>query len=288
MHPCPAATWLAVLAAGCLASGCDDPERPAFVPRSWRGVYDPSAGGVDAFSFTPESPPSGLQFVVLAVGLEPTSGNLQAEVALGNTRHVAVHGPAAVGFRDFAPAGVKSAFTVCDDPEADPQVSACYIDYRNACGPEGTLYTGERSEGLMWSFVNPGNEAFSFLVWLSDDAGPRPGEISGVVYADANRNGRRDPGEAGIPDTSVSLSPGPPFFVRKSNRVGHFAFQVGQAGTYHATLVDRDHCPDVLPAEHVVFITRRPWGSLTASGHVDFACGVGASDETVMPDLAPR
>ena len=286
MHPRrAAAAWLALLAPAWLTSGCDDPQRPAVIPRSWRGVYDPSVGGVDALSFTPESPPSGLQFVVLSVGLEPGTGIVQAEVALRNTRHVAIHGPAAVGLRDFAPADVRSMFTVCDDPEEYRGESACFIDYRDACGPEGTLYTGESSEALTWSFANPGGEAFSFLVWLSDDAGPRPGEISGVVYADANRNGRRDPGEAGIPGAIVSVSPGP---LCKSNFVGHFALQVDQAGTYHARLAARNECAQVFPAEHVILIARRPWGSLTASGRVDFGCGVGGSDETDMSDLAPR
>ena len=296
----PGTTLVSLVIPGLLVLVCDNPQSPPTPALTWRGAYDPNVPGRDALTFTRESPSSGFQFVVFAVDFEPATGILRAEVAIQNTWHRTVQGPAAVGMADFVPNGIVSLFTVCDGGATPVPVSArsgatalgassrasgCFIDYRDTYGPEGALYTGESSKSLQWTFRNPAREAFSFRVWLDDDGGPLPGQISGVVFEDANRNGRRDSGETGIPDAFVRLESGDLGLLGRANHVGRFAYQVAQPGTYRVAPAGPAACPAPMPPVRVVTIMRGPSGELTSSDHVDFGCGVGVSAPTATVEV---
>jgi hypothetical protein len=297
----PGTALVSLVTPALLVVACDNPQSPQTPALTWRGAYDPNVPGRDALTFTLESPSSGFQFVVFAVDFEPATGMLQAEVAIQNTWHRIVQGPAAVGMADFVPNGIESLFTVCDGGPvpipvplspgttaagASSRGPGCFIDYRDTYGPEGALYTGESSKRLQWTFLNPAREAFSFRVWLDADGEPRPGQISGVVFADANRNGRRDAGETGIPDAYVGLESGDRGLLGRANHVGRFAYQVGQPGTYRAAPAGPDACPAAMPPERVVTILRGPSGALTSSDRVDFGCAVGGSAPTATVEVS--
>lgn len=69
--------------------------------------------------------------------------------------------------------------------------------------------------------------------------GSGSGRLSGVVYLDANENGRLDAGEAGAPNVTVILDGR--FSVRTDSN-GRFDFQAVAAG-HHVITVQTDNLP---------------------------------------------
>jgi hypothetical protein len=69
--------------------------------------------------------------------------------------------------------------------------------------------------------------------------GSGSGRLSGVVYLDANENGRLDAGEAGAPNVTVVLDGR---FSTRTNASGRFEFPAVVAG-HHVLTVEQDNLP---------------------------------------------
>ncbi len=96
------------------------------------------------------------------------------------------------------------------------------IDASKPIGPYN-LYI-KTSDPSCWGchfFYNALNYAFT--------VGPPDGYATGLVYADKNRNGRRDPGENGIPNQMVQIMP--LNVITKTDSSGMYSFGLGN-GTY--------------------------------------------------------
>jgi hypothetical protein len=78
-------------------------------------------------------------------------------------------------------------------PPSGPPPLPYGFDYSDHLGDDGVLDTGEASGPKTWVFHDPGLGAFSFAARVDSGTEPtlRP-YVGGVVYHDANRNGRRD------------------------------------------------------------------------------------------------
>ena len=98
--------------------------------------------------------------------------------------------------------------------------------------------------------------------------GGASGEIAGVVYLDANNNGRCDAGEAGAPNVTVVLDGR---FSVQTDASGRFAFPVVATGRHIITVI-----PDNLPL---------PW-TLVNEGRAEVA--VTTRDRTDIDIAAQR
>jgi hypothetical protein len=100
-------------------------------------------------------------------------------------------------------------------------------------------------------------------------AGPTPttdsaaGRIEGRVWADANRDGSKDPGEVDLPGVRLDLTgPGGPR-VAVTDSTGHFAFEGLSGGDYQVDVAQAS-----LPAGYVLVSGREPWTGYVGPGVV--------------------
>ncbi|MFQ5601185.1 MAG: SdrD B-like domain-containing protein [Candidatus Krumholzibacteriia bacterium] len=214
-----------------------------------------------------------LRLVAAEIHLD-SIGLLHALVSIHNAGRDSIPGPAGVAVLGFVPPAVRPVNAVCPpqpDPEPTPEL-CCVFDHRETYGVDGLLAPGETSEPVEWIFENTGGESFAFRARLAPDGSPLEGEISGVVFEDLDRDGRRDLDEPGVPGVSVGLEKPGVVLIRRTDDRGRFAFGVNEPGIYRVRKQVLEGWRPTTPSQLQVFIVRRPDGSLSGFGRADFGC----------------
>ncbi len=98
------------------------------------------------------------------------------------------------------------------------------FDGRDTAGSLGGTVADDSISNVV---LNPGDDAVNYLFGELT-----PARLSGFVYIDANNNGIKDPGEAGIPDVIVSLLGGGGFVFANTRADGSYTFTGLPFGTY--------------------------------------------------------
>lgn len=281
--------WGAVLVLAVALSSCNDPQAPQIESKDYRATYDAGRGTLEFKLQSADGTISPLRLIADQITYNTETHQVHAWVALLNTAAGAMPGPDEIVVSDFSPTGVWPVNAVCTDCAAGmpPAECApgCAFDHRGTYGEDGWLAAGETSQAVEWILSNPAGESFAFRARLGDTTTPGNGMISGVVFNDANRDGRRDPGEIGYVGAMVTLSRGDSLQITRTNARGFYAFQVMEAGLYELIWDPSSTpvcdpilgmpcvaCQPTTPTRLQVAILQRPDGSLSSFNEGDFGC----------------
>jgi len=254
-------------------SGCNNPQAPAPGTDDYRGSYDPSPTGL---LFRLESPSGdGTPFLLQAADLrfDPQTRHLRAQVSIHNGGSKTVPGPEGVAVFDFVPTDVRLVDSLCtprDTAGPLPALPGCLIDYRGKYGADGQLSPGETSSAVEWIIIDPSGESFSFRARLLPGTKSPNGVIAGVVFADRNRDGKRQPGERGVPGTAVTLHHGDASAGAATDSSGHYSFTVQEPGLYELVKDAHPGWIPTTPSRLQVLVVRRPDSTLSGFDRGDF------------------
>lgn len=270
---------LFVLMFGGFFTGCSDPQRPApepaadFAARWDNGTLEFRLDGSPGAS-------TDLTLVATHLQFDDSTEVLHAGVALHNAGGHAVTGPASVVVFGFIPEAVTLLDVPCGAPLAPGE---CAIDYTGAYGTDGILSPGETSTPVAWRLHVPAGQSFAFRARLGAFAGG-PGSISGVVFADTDRDGRRDAGESGIRDVTVRLrGPAGSHDVR-TDTAGHYQFQVDEPGIYDVSADLSAHQRPTTVQPLRVTLLRQADGSIGAFTQGDLGVATPVPGPTLLSE----
>lgn len=198
---------LLLLSVALLLPACSDESPTGMAPTGGAEVVsgDLRPAGPD-FSLELESAglpgrPFAGPFVLLGQNLRwvPEQGALAVDLSVRNAGDEVLPEPVGLVFTSLIPASVR----VLDaDNGLEGPGAAIVFGFAN----DDALWTpGEVSFPRTVHFAVPEGVAMAFAARLELGAGPMSGRIAGIVWHDANRNGVRDRGEAGLPGVTVLL-----------------------------------------------------------------------------------
>jgi hypothetical protein len=281
--------WAAVgaaLVAVAVAMSCNDPQSPTPVPPvedpDWTGVWTPGSGSIQFHLEGTSGQATSLVLVASDLVFDSELQELHAQVSIRNTGTESVAGPEGVQVGGFDPNGVQPVNAM---PLACPLCVPCpcpfpwMFDHRGSYGEDGLLTAGETSAPVEWILADPSAESFAFRARVRLETAGDPGTISGFVFVDANRDGTRDAGEAGIASVPVSLVHGENSQLATTDGNGHYSFSLAEAGLYEVVCAPASGCEPTTPLRRQVFIVRRADGTLSGYDHANFGCAGG-----VRPD----
>jgi hypothetical protein len=210
------------------------------------GTLDPNAS---AFLLTLEdntdpNRPIHVELIGENLAIDNEEETIFVDVSLRNRGARPLFAPALVRIGDFRPRTVtvlNSDVVEIPNPSpiSEPPPLPYGFDYSDRLGNDGVLDPGEASGSKTWMFHDPGLGAFSFAARadFGDEPTPRP-HIGGIVYHDANRNGRRDPREG--PGAGAVEVVGPDGFGRVGSvrSSGNWFVQVEVPGLHRVTFFD--------------------------------------------------
>jgi SdrD B-like domain len=265
----PIAAWLEAITigTGCivlLSTSCNDPQGPAAPATNtlFRGQF---AGGQLEFRIdAPSGVASDLTLVASDLQYDSATHELHAQIGIRNDGSSPVPGPASVEVFGFVPADVVPLNAVCSGDSLTPPVDRhCDFDHHGTYGEDGVLDPGETSASVEWILLVPSGEGFAFRARLGEPE-PGLGVISGVVFADLDRNGRRDANEPGLQGIGVHLSFGARQTAQRTDAEGHYRFTVGEPGLFELTLDPAVAASATAPLPLQVTILRRSDGTLSS------------------------
>jgi len=312
-------THLAAALLACVAVfGCNESTSPpASVPdggAEFDGKLDPTSSGFVLKRI--ESPLPGREFVRVDligsnVRTDPNTQTVSIDVALQNAGDQALHVPAIVWLHRFIPASVMPINADVErDEEGGPEdstgtsrVRAWGFDYSDLLGADGVLEPGESSARKTWQFSDPGLVSFAFAAQAHFGMQPDRPQLSGFVFHDENRNGRRDRGEGPFHGAVNMTTPDNEVFTAHVGTDGRYRFALDAVGLYQllyfSVLRDGEPQPDPTPPPHdprilVCVTTPNPLEVLVVAGpdgqpmsfeHADF--GVAPGPCGVVPPNVP-
>lgn len=298
-----------VLGAG--LSGCSDTTTPAASTPEGAAEFD---GRVDpaASSFVlqrlettlPDRAPVPVDLIGSNVRIDPTSESVSIQVAVRNLGDQPLHVPATIWLHRFVPPAVSPSNADFErgrdeggqDSTGALRVTAWGFDYSELLGDDGVLTPGETSENRAWEFHDPGLMSFAFAAQASFGMQPDRPQISGLVFQDDNRNGRRDRGEVPFNGVLLLATPGNQKTRAHTGPRGRYSFPIEVAGLYRVMYESvlhppvpcppgRDPCPR--PGVHwcvttanplEVLILEQPDGQPSSFKHADFGAVYGLCD----------
>jgi hypothetical protein len=264
---------IAIVGAG-LGTSCDGPQGPA--AQSPTGFDARWEGGT--LAFTLDGAPGG-RLALVATGLEFDAATevLRAEVAVQNNGERATVGPHSILVSGFVPADVVPLDVLCGDPLP---AGECAFDHRGSYGDDGILSPGETSAPVVWRLHVPGGHSFAFRARLAEPQ-PLAGTIAGVVFADADADGARDPGEIAVADARVLLRFGARTDERRTDARGRYAFHVAAPGLYEIDLEPRRGWRPTTAVPFQVVVLRLGDGSLSSFDQGDIGLALAGPGPTV-------
>ena len=243
-------------------SGCNESTTPAETA---------TEGGVE---FDGKLDPTGSSFVLkrletplpgrIMVRVDLVASNLRSDasqgivsldVAIRNAGGLPLHAAAILWLQRFIPASLTVANADLQrgsdlGPAGDStRVVAWGFDYSDLLGDDAVLMPGETSARKTWIFRDPGLQSFSFAAHAQFGMQPDRPHISGSVFHDDNRNGRRDRGEGPFWGSVSMLAPSGDALRTVTDTAGAYRFPIDAAGLYELTYRShlRDGEPDPRP-----------------------------------------
>lgn len=254
-------------------TSCNHPQSPApgEPGGDFSGSYHAGAGALE-FALDPATgAANGLRLEATELHYDAENHTVTARVRLRNAGDAPVPGPDGVLALDFLPEDIHplNTLSLCDGLLPCPPF---IFDHRGSYGEDGVLAPGESSEPREWILLNPSGESFSFRARALASLTGRSGVIAGVVFQDANGDGRRDADEAGSAGALVHLTHGDVASQTQTDAAGAYRFDVVEEGLYRVARAADPACNPTTASERQVWIVRRPDGSLSAFEHADFGC----------------
>jgi hypothetical protein len=247
-------------------AACNDPQAPApGAPADLAGSFQ---GGTLEFKLESAGQATSLVLVATDLQFDPATEHLRAQVAVRNDGTDSLPGPQSIVVFDFVPSGVRPLNALCAGEDPAAPLRGCAFDHRGTYGDDGILSPGETSTPVEWILLDPHGDAFSFHAQI----GPReagPGIIAGVVFADRDRDGQRDAGEAGIATVAVHLHGSAGAQDAVTDAAGRYLFEITDPGIYTVLVQPPAGSRPTSPLPLAITILRRADGSLTSFGRGD-------------------
>ncbi len=220
-------------------------------------AFDPSASSFVLKRI--ESPLPGREFVRIEligsnVRVDRNTETVSLDVAIRNASIHTLYAPAVVWLHRFVPRSVVPTNADLErggegDSSLVSPVRAWGFDYSDLLGDDAVLSAGETSGRKTWSFHDPGLVSFAFAAVAHFGVQPDRPRISGMVFHDENRDGRRERGEGPFPGMVTMTTPDGTSVTTHAGPDGRYTFPVESPGLYslrYASIL-RDDEPDPMP-----------------------------------------
>jgi hypothetical protein len=255
-------TVLLALSLGLAAAGCSDSTAPSSGSNTGSGSFQ---GSIDpgASSFVLDSIDSvivgGIRVRVDLIGsnlrIDTADHTVSLDVAIRNAGSLPLYGPAEVVIFDLNPYMVEAInpdrVENCpprESPIIDSRGCRFAWDYSMLLGDDGILSAGETSAAKTWRFHLAEMTAFSFGASARFGITPDRPRIAGTVFADPNRNGQRDPDEAGFGGGTITVNgPGADGVTVMVPPDGHYVVPITQGGLFSLLAVPPPTFAAVVP-----------------------------------------
>jgi len=184
-------------------------------------------------------PSENVQLIGSNLVVDPNSGMVTIDVAIGNQNNGPLFAPAVVWLSDFIPASllVLNADLVFESIGPDlhgPLGDIHYgFDYTELFGDDGILGPQEVSEAKTWRFSSIDGSSFSFAAAIEFGMVPDLPRIAGYCWFDENRNGFPEPNEPQLQYGLVNVSfPNGQIAEAMVGPDGRYSLPVEDAGLY--------------------------------------------------------
>jgi hypothetical protein len=173
-----------------------------------------------------------------------------------------------------------------------PALDWCGFDLSDDLGPDGVLGPGEETSPVVVRFqwTEPMSFALGFMIEVG--APVDRGSISGTVFNDINRNGRRDSAEPGLPGVTVVLDGGGgdssvvSILTRtRTNDRGHYRFGKLGAGVYKIAAVMPLEAIPTTPNPLLVTLVQLPDGTIPSFEEAHFGFFIEEPPPPPIPDF---
>lgn len=231
-----------MILSGLLLAGCSDSTAPA---ADSGNLLDPGAGTFalkDLAVPGPDGRPLLLRLEGSDLHSNPDAGTVSLSVQVRNLSGGAVNAPLIVWLSALEPAGVHPLNADLTLPVDGIDLSGAVndstvygFDYTELLGG-ASLPDGEATPAKTWIFADPSLAAFSFAARI--ECGPFAGQarLGGLLFVDANRNGRPDIGEPPFLAGGVQVSgPGGEVAWSSPDADGRWVLPVTEPGLYEIT-----------------------------------------------------
>jgi hypothetical protein len=253
------------------------------------GTIDP---GNETFVLKRIEGESGGQPSVELIGTNLTvvaeSSLVKIEVALRNIGSEALVAPVFVDLGRFVPPGVELRNPDGEHPAPMSPLPREYLryyyEYSDYLGGDDLLEPGEASEYRTWEFMVPDLTSFSFAAAVRARGLPEvEPAITGLVYADHDRNGRFDPG-TDEPFAHAFVTVHEPDGTEKtttSDATGYYRFLLDQTGLHTLRADPGVDCPVLFttPNPLEVLVVPDADGGPQPYGHADFGLVICPDDD---------
>jgi hypothetical protein len=194
------------------------------------------------------------------VRTDASNETVSIDVAVRNAGDEALHAPATVWLHRFVPPTVRptNADVVRGGDGSGDSTRIAPVawgfDYSELLGEDAVLEPDETSAHKTWEFSDPGLLSFAFGAQARFGMQPDRPQISGTVFEDENRNGRRDRGEGPFNGVLTLTTPDNQAFSTRTDDQGRYRFAIEVEGLYGLRYVSVLHPPPPWPPDD-----QEPW-----------------------------